>query len=85
MKQIKKIFVACLNFLITLTCIVFSQTARADQILVLSGGGSPEENHYSQYLEVKDYHWNIRSCSGSCVAMTLEYLTGRKIDILEFM
>lgn len=41
--------------------------------------------YYSQYLEVKDYQWNISSCMGTCVAMTLEYLTGKKIDILEFM
>jgi len=41
--------------------------------------------YYSQYLDVKDYHWNIRACSGACVAMTLEFLTGKKVDILEFM
>lgn len=41
--------------------------------------------YYSQFLEVKDYEWNIRSCTGACVAMTLEYLTGKKIDILDFM
>lgn len=41
--------------------------------------------YHSQFLEVEDFHWNIRSCSGACTAMALEYLTGRKIDILEFM
>lgn len=44
-----------------------------------------EVPYYSQYLEVKDSEWNIRSCSGSCVAMALEFLTGQKIDILEYM
>lgn len=41
--------------------------------------------YHSQYLKVKDYEWNIRSCMGACVAMTLEYLTGRNLDILAFM
>ena len=41
--------------------------------------------YHSQFLEVEDFHWNIRSCSGACTAMVLEYLTGKKIDILEFM
>ncbi len=41
--------------------------------------------YHSQYLEVKDSEWNIRSCSGSCVAMAMEFLTGKKIDILEYM
>lgn len=41
--------------------------------------------YYSQYLEVKDAEWNIRSCTGACVAMVLEYLTGEKLDILAFM
>lgn len=41
--------------------------------------------YHSQFLEVNDAHWNIRSCSGACTAMVLEYLTKRKIDILEFM
>ena len=44
-----------------------------------------EVPYYSQFLSVQDYNWNIRSCSGTCVAMALEYLTGKKIDILEFM
>ncbi len=44
-----------------------------------------EVPYYSQYLEVKDSEWNIRSCSGSCVAMAMEFLTGKKIDILEYM
>lgn len=41
--------------------------------------------YYSQYLEVKDSDWNIRSCSGSCVAMAVEFLSGKKVDILEYM
>ena len=41
--------------------------------------------YHSQFLEVEDYHWNIRSCSGACTAMVLEFLIGKKIDILEFM
>ncbi len=41
--------------------------------------------YHSQYLEVKDYQWNIGSCMGTCVAMALEYHKGKKIDILEFM
>lgn len=41
--------------------------------------------YHSQYLEVQDSVWNIRSCSGTCVAMALEFLTGKKIDILEYM
>jgi hypothetical protein len=41
--------------------------------------------YYSQYLEVKDYQWNISSCTGACVAMVLEFLAGKKIDILQFM
>lgn len=41
--------------------------------------------YYSQYLAVKDYQWNISSCMGTCVAMVLEYHTGKKIDILTFM
>lgn len=41
--------------------------------------------YHSQFLEVKDYEWNIRSCTGACVAMTLEYLVGKKLDILLFM
>lgn len=44
-----------------------------------------EVPYYSQFVDVKDHNWNIRSCSGACVAMALEYLTGKKIDILEFM
>lgn len=41
--------------------------------------------YHSQFLEVHDYEWNIRSCSGTCVAMTLEYFTGEKLDILSYM
>ena len=41
--------------------------------------------YYSQFLEVKDYEWNIRSCTGTCAAMILEYFTGKKLDILAFM
>ena len=41
--------------------------------------------YHSQFLEVEDYYWNIRSCSGACVAMSLEYLIGKKINILEYM
>lgn len=41
--------------------------------------------YYSQFLEVKDYEWNIRSCTGACTAMVLEFLTGKKLDILAFM
>jgi hypothetical protein len=44
-----------------------------------------EVPYYSQYLNVQDPIWNIRSCTGACVAMAFEYLTGKKIDILEFM
>lgn len=41
--------------------------------------------YHSQFLEVKDYEWNVRSCTGACAAMTLEYLVGKKLDILLFM
>lgn len=41
--------------------------------------------YHSQFLEVKDSEWNIRSCSGACVAMAVEFLTGKNIDILEYM
>lgn len=41
--------------------------------------------YHSQFLDVKDYEWNIRSCSGTCVAMVMEYFLQKKIDILEFM
>lgn len=41
--------------------------------------------YYSQFLEVKDYEWNIRSCTGACTAMVLEFHTGKKLDILAFM
>lgn len=41
--------------------------------------------YYSQFLEVKDFEWNIRSCTGACTAMVLEFLTSRKVDILAFM
>jgi len=41
--------------------------------------------YHSQFLEVKDYEWNIRSCTGACTAMTLEFFTGKKLDILGFM
>lgn len=41
--------------------------------------------YYSQFLEVKDYEWNIRSCTGACTAMVLEFFTGKRLDILEFM
>lgn len=35
--------------------------AYADQILVLSGGGSPEGNHYSQYLQTKTLADDMRA------------------------
>ena len=41
--------------------------------------------YHSQFLEVEDFNWNIRSCSGACVAMTLGFLTEKKIDILDYM
>lgn len=35
--------------------------AQADQILVLSGGGGPPSNHYSQYLQTKTLTDNLRT------------------------
>lgn len=35
--------------------------AKADQILVLSGGGAPSSNHYSQYLQTKTLTDNLRT------------------------
>ncbi|MDQ5957365.1 MAG: hypothetical protein QG614_340 [Patescibacteria group bacterium] len=29
--------------------------------------------YHSQFLEVEDYFWNIRSCGGSCMKMCLDY------------
>ncbi len=44
-----------------------------------------EVPYHSQFLEVEDSYWNIRSCSGACFAMVVEYFLKKKIDILEFM
>ncbi len=41
--------------------IVFVSTANADQILILSGGGAPASNHYSQYLQTKTLTDNLRA------------------------
>ncbi len=35
--------------------------AQADQVLVLSGGGGPPSNHYSQYLQTKTLTDNLRT------------------------
>lgn len=29
--------------------------------------------YHSQFLEVEDYFWNIRSCGGTCIKMCLDY------------
>jgi hypothetical protein len=41
--------------------------------------------YHSQFIEIQDPFWNIRSCSGTCAAMVLEFLLEKKIDILEYM
>lgn len=48
------------RFLICAFFIHISMIAYADQILVLSGGGSPENNHYSQYLQTKTLYSDLK-------------------------
>lgn len=37
--------------------------------------------YHSQFLEVEDYFWNIRSCGGTCIKMVLDYyLQEKRID-----
>ena len=45
--------------------------------------------YYSQFLEVEDYFWNIRSCGGTCIKMCLDYFKDeenkKSFSILEIM
>ena len=34
--------------------------------------------YHSQFLEVEDYFWNIRSCGGTCIKMCLDYYSLQK-------
>lgn len=41
--------------------------------------------YHSQFLEVADSFWNIRSCGGSCIKMILDYNKIESPDILDIM
>ena len=41
--------------------------------------------YHSQFLEVADSFWNIRSCGGSCIKMILDYQKIEAPSILEIM
>ena len=44
-----------------------------------------EVPYHSQFLEVEDYFWNIRSCGGTCIKMCLDYFSIPGPSILEIM
>jgi hypothetical protein len=41
--------------------------------------------YHSQFLEVEDYFWNIRSCGGSCIKMILDFYNIKSESILHIM
>lgn len=41
--------------------------------------------YHSQFLEVEDYFWNIRSCGGACLKMCLDYYNKNSPSIVEIM
>lgn len=44
-----------------------------------------EVPYHSQFLEVPDSFWNIRSCGGACIKMCLDYFSISAPSILEIM
>lgn len=41
--------------------------------------------YHSQFLEVEDHFWNIRSCGGTCIKMCLDYYNVSAPSVLEIM
>ena len=41
--------------------------------------------YHSQFLEVEDHFWNIRSCGGTCIKMCLDYFGVESPNILAIM
>lgn len=44
-----------------------------------------EVPYRSQFLEVEDFFWNIRSCGGTCIKMLLDFYKIKTPSILEIM
>ncbi len=41
--------------------------------------------YHSQFLEVEDYFWNIRSCGGCCIKMVLDFYNIKSDTVLHIM
>lgn len=41
--------------------------------------------YYSQFIEVEDSFWNIRSCGGACIKMCLDYYGKESPSVLDIM
>jgi hypothetical protein len=44
-----------------------------------------EVPYFSQYIDVPDYEWNIRSCGAACLKMVLDFKGAKTPDLYQFV